>query len=62
MYHVTGHALVLVLNRVLRVERDMRWIQKLDAKMLMSVLRESRYTNVMQIHSFVSIPKEAIDV
>ena len=62
MYHVTGHALVLVLNRVLPVKRAMRWIQKRDARMLMSVLRGSRYTNVMRIHSSVSIQKEAIDV
>merc|ERR1712241_1458433 len=62
MYHVTGHALVLVLNRVLRVKKDMRWIQKLDARMLMNVLRGSRYTNVMRIHSFVLTPKAAIDV
>merc|ERR1719510_584379 len=62
MYHVTGHALVLVPNRVLPVKRDMRWIQKLDARMLMSVLRGSRYTNVMRTHSFVSTQKAAIDV
>merc|ERR1712226_1485862 len=62
MYHVTGRALGLVPNRVLRVKRDMQWIQKLDARMLMSVWRGSRYTNVMRIHSFVSTQKEAIDV